>query len=59
MATNKSSIYGYYGGVSQENLYVPPPSIPYTPQPSKVKLVLDGENAILVDEDGTELEFDT
>ncbi len=33
---NKSKIYGYYGGVTQQNHYVPPPSPPFTPQPASV-----------------------
>ena len=33
---NKSAIYGYYGGVSDSNHYVPPPSAPFTPQPASV-----------------------
>ena len=31
MAINKSSVYGKYGGVSANNLYTPPPTIPYNP----------------------------
>lgn len=31
MAINKSSVYGKYGGVSTNNLYTPPPTIPYNP----------------------------
>ena len=34
--SNKSKIYGYYGGVTQENHYVPPPSTPFVPQPASV-----------------------
>ena len=34
--TNKSKIYGYYGGVSQQNHYVPPPCPPFVPQPASV-----------------------
>jgi len=33
---NKSKIYGYYGGVTQQNHYVPPPSAPFVPQPASV-----------------------
>lgn len=33
---NKSAIYGYYGGVSESNHYVPPPSTPFTPQPASI-----------------------
>jgi hypothetical protein len=33
---NKSKPYGYYGGVTQENHYVPPPSVPFDPQPASV-----------------------
>jgi len=36
MAKNKSSVYGYYGGLSNENHYVPPGSPDYVPQPPKV-----------------------
>jgi hypothetical protein len=33
---NKSQSYGFYGGVTNENHYVPPPSTPFTPQPASV-----------------------
>lgn len=33
---NKSKIYGYYGGVTNQNHYVPPPSQPFTPQPASI-----------------------
>lgn len=32
---NKSSVYGYYGGVSNEDFYVPPGSPSYVPKPAK------------------------
>ena len=32
---NKSRHYGYYGGVRSQNVYSPPPSVPFTPQPAK------------------------
>lgn len=32
MALNKSSIYGKYGGVTRNNYYTPPPSVPYDPK---------------------------
>jgi cellobiose phosphorylase len=31
MAINKSRVYGMYGGVTTNNLYVPPPTLPYNP----------------------------
>ena len=34
--SNKSAPYGYYGGVTNANHYVPPPSTPFTPQPASV-----------------------
>jgi hypothetical protein len=34
--SNKSKAYGYYGGVTQQNHYVPPPSPPFTPQPASI-----------------------
>ena len=36
MAENKSSVYGYYGGVTEENHYVPPASQEFIPQPPQV-----------------------
>ena len=36
MAKNKSSVYGYYGGLTDANHYVPPAVPDYTPQPPKV-----------------------
>lgn len=33
---NKSLSYGYYGGVTNENHYTPPPSVPFVPQPPSV-----------------------
>jgi hypothetical protein len=35
---NKSAAYGYYGGVSSKNHYVPPDSENYVPQPPKAQL---------------------
>ena len=32
---NKSKHYGYYGGVRSQNVYIPPASVPFTPQPAK------------------------
>jgi hypothetical protein len=32
---NKSQVYGYYGGVRTQNLYTPPASTPFVPQPAK------------------------
>ncbi len=31
MAINKSRVYGMYGGVTTNNLYTPPPTLPYNP----------------------------
>lgn len=39
--SNKSKPYGYYGGVTQQNHYVPPPSIPFIPQPASIPFVED------------------
>ena len=36
MIKNKSSVYGGYGGVTNENHYVPPGSPKYVPQPARV-----------------------
>jgi hypothetical protein len=33
---NKSAPYGYYGGVTNANHYVPSPSTPFVPQPASV-----------------------
>jgi hypothetical protein len=33
---NNSKVYGTYGGVTKQNHYVPPPSIPFVPQPASV-----------------------
>jgi hypothetical protein len=53
ITTNKSKVYGYYGGVTNENHYVPPPSIPFTPQPASTDIVDNGEDEIeIVDETG-------
>jgi hypothetical protein len=35
MAKNKSAAYGYYGGVTNENFYVPPGSPNFVPTPAK------------------------
>lgn len=57
--SDKSSVYGYYGRVTDDDRYVPPPSTPYIPQPSLLVVNLDGENAILADEEGDQnLEFE-
>jgi hypothetical protein len=34
MAKNKSKAYGYYGGVTNANHYVPPGSVGFIPQPA-------------------------
>ena len=44
---NKSAIYGYYGGVTNENHYVPPPSPPFTPQPPSIPFYENQANATL------------
>lgn len=31
MPINKSSVYGKYGGVTRNNFYTPPPTVPYSP----------------------------
>jgi len=43
---NKSAIYGYYGGVSDSNHYVPPPSTPFTPQPASVPFYENQASAV-------------
>ena len=35
MNKNKSSVYGYFGGVTNPNHYVPPESQPFIPHPPK------------------------
>ena len=44
---NKSAPYGYYGGVTKENHYVPPPSQPFTPQPPSIPFYENQANATL------------
>lgn len=43
---NQSSSYGYYGGVTNENRYIPPPSAPFVPQPPSVPFFKDLEQSI-------------
>lgn len=43
--TNKSKVYGYYGGVTQQNHYVPPPVPPFTPQPANLPFYENLANA--------------
>lgn len=38
---NKSKPYGYYGGVTQQNHYVPPAVPAFTPQPASVPFYRD------------------
>lgn len=38
---NKSKPYGYYGGVTQQNHYVPPAVPDFTPQPASVPFYRD------------------
>lgn len=45
MTSNKSAIYGGYGGVSQKNHYVPPPSPPFVPHPASVPFYENLANA--------------
>ena len=44
---NKSSIYGYYGGVTEENHYVPPESPNFIPHPSKNNIFTEEDRAQL------------
>ena len=39
--SNLSKPYGYYGGVTNNNHYIPPPSAPYIPQPATVPFTKD------------------
>jgi hypothetical protein len=41
MKKNKSAPYGYYGGVTQENHYVPPPVADFVPQPASTPFYED------------------
>jgi hypothetical protein len=41
MKRNKSAPYGYYGGVTQENHYVPPPAPDFVPQPASTPFYED------------------
>lgn len=36
MSSNLSQPYGFYGGVTQQNHYVPPPALDFQPQPKSV-----------------------
>lgn len=38
---NKSAPYGYYGGVTQQNHYVPPSSVPFVPHEASVPFYRD------------------
>lgn len=42
---NKSRAYGLYGGVTNQNHYIPPPSLPFTPQPASVPFYENLANA--------------
>lgn len=44
---NKSSAYGMYGGVTQENHYVPPGAPGYVPQPVKPIMFTEEDRQIL------------
>lgn len=44
---NRSKPYGYYGGVTQENHYVPPPSAPFVPQPASVPFYKDYRTTLI------------
>jgi hypothetical protein len=46
MAKNKSSVYGFYGGVTQENHYVPPGSPDFVPQPVRVRFTEEDKKAV-------------
>lgn len=39
--SNLSKAYGYYGGVTKENHYVPPKSPPFIPQPPSIPFTTD------------------
>lgn len=41
---NKSKVYGYYGGVRTENVYTPPPSVPFVPQTPQTAFTAQARN---------------
>ncbi len=46
MERNKSDIYGFYGGVSSENQYIPPPSPEFIPHPKSVSFTVEYKNIL-------------
>ena len=42
--TNKSKVYGYYGGVRKENIYTPPASVAFVPQTPQAVFTLEDKN---------------
>jgi hypothetical protein len=57
MATNKSKVYGYYGGVTNANHYIPPDSPSYIPQPATNFLLAANLNTPATEDTG-ELEIE-
>ena len=43
---NKSAVYGYYGGVTDTNYYVPPSSPDFVPKPAPI-LLTDEQQALV------------
>jgi hypothetical protein len=49
MIKNKSKAYGLYGGVTQQNHYVPPGAPGFVPQPSKPIMFTEEDRQLLQD----------
>lgn len=45
--TNLSQPYGFYGGVTPQNHYIPPPAPDFIPQPASVTYVNQQRNSLL------------
>ena len=52
--SNKSKVYGYYGGVTKQNVYTPPESPDFVPQPPKVALTEADKQTLLALADNLE-----
>lgn len=50
--SDNSSVYGYYGRVSDINYYTPPPSPPFIPQPAAMLLSIEEELGNVQTEEG-------
>jgi hypothetical protein len=57
MSKSISEVYGFYGGVSNQNYYVPPASPDFVPKPPNSTSVLSEQDRILLEQINDRVKF--